>query len=458
MASSNSSFSTTSSSSTSNRNNRATLFSSPSLQELAAKHLINQFDSVQAIEEFLSESLKNHYADIRPLIEKHLTELQAMVHLFQDCVIRGEQKEAEDILKHVMKQKNRALLLQLLSSKGWVIDYSGRTIEGTALQMALGAGDVNLGTPCELLQVSSPVTKDKLNNLPINKKTAYVRYANQLFYVDKANKECTEITLDQAVLELFDGEFRPTTNSQILSVDQQKNITILTGHIHEENMAEMIQRHLSALEDGEALIKEQITEQFPEGWDQKEREREKRDKDALHEIIAAIAHSNTDEDCASALQKFRDYLEYMKNEVIKTGKHFNHQLLVEAFKMHEEAYNDFGGWDSRKNNLFWRKVIGFIERYLPSCDAQAFCQGTYDIVENGEKLKRSLKFRYNNDLFFPLDSNPAVRLGNEYAAAGWGGWRARAVYYKLYVEQKLQTCRTYAATPNKENSVCNLLR
>jgi hypothetical protein len=428
MASSNSSFSTTSSSSTSNRNNRATLFSSPSLQELAAKQLINQFDSVQAIEEFLSESSKNHYADIRPLIEKHLTELKAVVSLFQYCVIRGEQKEAEDILKHVMKQKNRALLLQLLSSKGWVLDYSGRRIEGTALQMALGAGDVNFGAPCELLQVSSPVTKDNLNNLPINKKTAYVRYANQLFYVDKANKECTEIKLDQAVLELFDGEFRPTTKSQILSVDQQNNITILTGHIHEENMAEMIQRHLSALEDGEALIKEQITEQFPEGWEQKEKEREQRDKDALHEVISAIANSNTDKDCASALQKFRYYLEYMKNEVIKTGKHFNHQLLVEAFKMYGEKYNDFGGLDSRKNNLFWREVIGFIERYLPSCDEQAFCQHTYYIVEDGEKLKRSLKFRVDSDLFFPLDFNPTFRWGNDYLMGRWlevaavGGW------------------------------------
>jgi hypothetical protein len=143
-------------------------------------------------------------------------------------------------------------------------------------------------------------------------------------------------------------------------------------------------------------------------------------------------------------------------------------LLVEAFKMYEEKYNDFGGWDSRKNNLFWRKVIGFIERYLPSCDAEAFCQGTYYIVEDGEKLKRSLKFRYDNDLFFPLDSNPAFRLGNDYGVARSGGslWLARlglagfggVDYYKLYVEQKLQTCRTYAATPNKENSVCNLLR
>jgi hypothetical protein len=48
-------------------------------------------------------------------------------------VVKGEQDEAEEIIK-----KNCSFLRRV----GRVQDYSGRTIEGTALQMALGAGDI----------------------------------------------------------------------------------------------------------------------------------------------------------------------------------------------------------------------------------------------------------------------------------------------------------------------------
>lgn len=54
-------------------------------------------------------------------------------------VIRGEQAEAEAMLK-----KNPALLLE----KGKVTDYSGRTIQGTAFQLALGAEDAEM---CEMI-------------------------------------------------------------------------------------------------------------------------------------------------------------------------------------------------------------------------------------------------------------------------------------------------------------------
>lgn len=278
-------------------------------------------------------------------------------------VAYGEQTEAEKILK-----LNPALLLE----KGTVVDYSGRTIQGTALQIALGAEDVGY----------------------------------------------------------------------------QKD---------EECMVEMIQRYFDKLPDGKQALATQITEQFPEGWEEKENERAKNDSDALNKVIQAIADSNDNDNCEAALQAFRDYL--APKDIIKTGKHFNAQLLMEASKLYDDNYSQFGGYDSHKNNICWRKVIGTIQRFLPACYAQAFCQGIYGIVEDGEILRRRLKFRFGkNPFFFPLDSESAFRLGVDYAGslggvptgAGVGRELDGSVVvgrgtFKTYAEQKFQTCRTYAA-------------
>ncbi len=101
--------------------------------------------------------------------------------------------------------------------------------------------------------------------------------------------------------------------------------------------------------------------------------------------------------------------------MITTGKHFNAQLLVEAFRLFDQNYGAFGNFNSRQNNLFWCKVIGYIQRFLPACYAQAFAQGVYHIVEKGEELNRSFDFRFGRGSYFPLDSNSKFRLGYNYA-------------------------------------------
>ena len=129
----------------------------------------------------------------------------------------------------------------------------------------------------------------------------------------------------------------------------------------------------------------------------------------------------------AALNTFRDYLAPKKdpqtNKIIpiKTGKYFNMQLLIEAFKLYDQNYDTFGGWNSHKNNLCWRKLIGYMERFLPACYAQAFAQGVYYLVKGIEKLRRTFKFRYGGGCFFPLDSAANFRLGYNYGGICWGG-------------------------------------
>ena len=257
------------------------------------------------------------------------------------AVVYGNMDKAKKIIA-----SNPKLLLQ----RAQVTDYSGRTIEGTAYQLALGAEDV-----------SRPEHKD-------------------------------------------------------------------------EGMADMIECYLKRLPNGESEIKKQQAQQFPLGYEEAEQQKKAADSKALQAVIKAIEDAKDGDDCEEALAQFREYLK--PTGVIQQGKHFNANLLLEAFTLYDEKYDHLGGWDSPKNNLFWRKVIGYIQRYLPACYAQVFCQSLYDVVERREKLQRSLKFKYDSSAaFFPLDSDLSFRLGFSYGAAACGaGGRgaARCIASRLF--------------------------
>lgn len=161
----------------------------------------------------------------------------------------------------------------------------------------------------------------------------------------------------------------------------------------------------------------QEQEQFSDGLFE-DKGKEAADEKALTDVLAAIDASDSNEACETALQTFRDYLN-PKDEPIRKGKHFNIQLLIRAFELYsnENKYRERGGDGSRKNNLIWRKVIGYTQRCLPTCYAQAFAQGLYYIIENEEPLTHSLEFRFKQGhFFFPL--RPSSGLGYEVAAGG----------------------------------------
>lgn len=202
-------------------------------------------------------------------------------------------------------------------------------------------------------------------------------------------------------------------------------------------MAEMIQGHLKKLPDGLAEIIRQQKQQFPS--DEKNlREENLKEIKALEAITQFICDAKEEEiatddfkfdlkiseRCQIALAQFRSSLDPASDKVITQGKHFNLELLLKALELYERHYDTFGTCrSSAKNMLFWRQVIGYIQRLMPACYAQAFCQGLYYVVVAGNKLRRSLNFINNRDIFFfPNDSDPHYRLGYEYGVGDWNVW------------------------------------
>lgn len=187
----------------------------------------------------------------------------------------------------------------------------------------------------------------------------------------------------------------------------------------------------------------------------------------MRKVVAAIENAGDGDNCDADIQAFRQYLdeENKGKGVIKTGKHFNMQLLVDAFTLYDEKYHQFGGRnDSPKNVLFFYKIIGYIERYLPACYAQAICQNVYDIIQRKKALKRGLTFPHSPDVtFYPLDSNLGFRLGDEFAVRGGGLYGARLAdwirFLQTYVQQKTSMAgRFIRPQPTHYPESCRLVR
>lgn len=73
-------------------------------------------------------------------------------------------------------------------------------------------------------------------------------------------------------------------------------------------MAEMIERYLITLPDGETKKFEQILEQFPAGWEIQEDEKANSNLKALQQVVKAIEQSNKEDDCKADIKAFEDYL------------------------------------------------------------------------------------------------------------------------------------------------------
>ena len=158
---------------------------------------------------------------------------------------------------------------------------------------------------------------------------------------------------------------------------------------------------------------------------------------------------------------------------IKIGMHFNYQHLLRAYEVYEKYNNLYYSCsdDLNKSLLFSRQVIGFIQRNLPAIDRMVFAQGLFDVIENKIRIKRSLAFK--DDLVnFPTTAGDSSCLGlgfglgfsycsttgGRLAGRGWCTMEScigDSLYWKTYVEQKREACKTYAAKLRKADvSMC----
>ena len=167
----------------------------------------------------------------------------------------------------------------------------------------------------------------------------------------------------------------------------------------------------------------------------------------------------------ASLAQFRNAVNPKKS--ISVGMHYEHYTtLSQAFDLLDDEWkalsDNYTNYD--KCRLVWRQIIGYLQLSLPAVDRFAFARA----FENKE---RTLNFKYDNGSSYPdltgADGGSSFSgLGVDNAIFGrarCADWMvclaARGAVWKTHVEQKLQACRTYAATSRTENKVstCDLL-
>jgi CubicO group peptidase (beta-lactamase class C family) len=104
---------------------------------------------------------------------------------------------------------------------------NGHTVQNESIRKSEG---LSIIAGCDLVSISTSPNKSTLDTLPIQSNSAYIRSSDRLFYVDKTNKICSELSISKATLESFDKELSPANEARTLSENELQKITSMTGH------------------------------------------------------------------------------------------------------------------------------------------------------------------------------------------------------------------------------------
>jgi len=153
---------------------------------------------------------------------------------------------------------------------------------------------------------------------------------------------------------------------------------------------------------GEAL--RQFKRVFPEGVEAHDRNLQEQAYD-FKPLIEDIINGN-EEKKINAISRFQEHMK--RKRVVTEGAHFNPYDLINAYQAYVDNYKKFQKWHER--NLFWKNVIGSIQRNIPANFAQVFCTGLYHFVCKEKAIERSLKIdKYSMFYSESLGVNHAIR-------------------------------------------------
>lgn len=185
----------------------------------------------------------------------------------------------------------------------------------------------------------------------------------------------------------------------------------------DDEMCAVLKQYMS----DEEIIR-QYKEMFPQGHEKSYEAQTPFDFSTLVDVItqsndvdvqAQLNRQQNDSLLCKTFNQFRDDFTLRSQQEIV----FNPKHLLKAFEIYNE---NFEHWDWGRRDLFWRQVIGYVQRFLPANLAQDVAQGLYYRVEEKEKSRRSFNFRFGGGAIFPLSFYSFSGLGFECGVADGG--------------------------------------
>lgn len=185
--------------------------------------------------------------------------------------------------------------------------------------------------------------------------------------------------------------------------------------------------------DGIALMYEQLNLQFPNGL---EYPKSCYDFESLMNVIIEdeqlIETGEPSPSTITAIEQFRkDFLP----GVVKNGHLFNMNELLKALSIyayyvsryhshhHLDAIQNEPQLKSEQLDIFWREVVGYLERLIPAVYAKYICKGPrriiYGEVVHSKLLNLTMLLNHESInstkmSYFPLDTDPDRRLGLDF--------------------------------------------
>lgn len=228
----------------------------------------------------------------------------------------------------------------------------------------------------------------------------------------------------------------------------------------DSDMCLMLKKYFDLIPNGQQAFSTQLAEIFPEGIEAHEK-KQKQNCFSFDKVCYAI-HTARLKDIEAALgeegklsKRSALYLaleEFRREfaEISCSEKIFNPHHLLRAYELLAQFASQFEthNWDDQKRiyfkrgELFFDLIIGYIQRFVPSCYAQAFAQHLDCLVKTNyqpeswcaEPFKRDFTIRNTKFSYFPLRDEEGYRLGFDFGIGQQnGGWR-----YERYAERFIE--------------------
>jgi hypothetical protein len=221
------------------------------------------------------------------------------------------------------------------------------------------------------------------------------------FYKEELTKKATEKLVQHVVRgEQEQAEKMIAANPALLLVrSKAKDYSGRTIHgtafqaalgAEDERMWEMMMPYFENLPEGVAL--KQFNQQFPDGIEDTP---SKKLQPFYNDLANAII--NDEDNGLGAIEAFR--IAITQNNHIAKGTHFNMQHLLAAYLAYIDNFVRLATLSNR--DIFWQRVIGYVQRQMPANYAQAHCSGLKDVIDNGYGFNRTFRFLRWGE-FFPL--------------------------------------------------------
>jgi hypothetical protein len=376
------------------------------------------------------------------LQDKYVAFKQEKLKSLLKAILSGE--EPENVKK--MIEDYPILVLEELDEKecATIEGPSGHKSSLTAYRTALATEDTQMAAmiKTQLIKIADEKEADKQFN---------AQFPNGVHY-DFCSMSAREMEDDTCIKsgKIYIAKFNGSVEYAVLGKD---NKTVHRSHITEdqlginledskEDTAPFITKFSPATLSKIQKVIAKKDHAHPQNWEEEEKAKWAETFNQLEPLTQAIRHAAPGDIISSgdpeykltaregsavavALAQFRALLETTLNEIATTGRHFNPDLLLQAFQIYDDHYEDYFG--NNRNNpramLFWQQVIGTIQRIMPANYAQAFCDGlltTQEKLQKGEAQNRSFVLPFYRPginwalaaPFYPLADS---RLGFDYA-------------------------------------------